>query len=164
MARGQFPLVFTKLRKATQYCPVNVFHNLRKSMIYSQLRVKMIVIDLNFDSAFGHAFDLGGMVYERWQNDLLATYGLPSASRVPQVCRAVRRRPPSADLFLHGPVLLHGLRPAHLSRELAGHRSLSAIPWRQALPHGHSRKGISQHTGRRQRATRLANLRRLRAC
>src|SRR6266446_6593045 len=100
---------------------------------------------------------------EYWQIDLLTINGLSSCSRVSPMRSSLHRRLQTQELFLLGPVSMHGLRPANVSRKLAGYRSLSAGQPNQALSHGHPRPRLSQHAGQRQLGTRLAHLRRLRS-
>jgi len=53
-----------------------------------------------------------------------------------------------------------GVRPTDLARELARHRSLSAWTPGRCLPHGHPGPGDAHQFGLRQRASRLAGVRR----
>ena len=77
--------------------------------------------------------------------------------------RPLPRRPLREELFLLGSVSGDGLRPAHLSREPAGHRDLPGRGGRQAVPHGLPHQRGALDAGRCQRIARLAHLRRLRA-
>src|SRR3970040_1979142 len=61
-------------------------------------------------------------------NRLCATAGLPAPARIRQVRAAVPRQTPRAPVLLFRSVPLHGLRPAHVSGEPAGHRDVSARP------------------------------------
>src|SRR5712692_69192 len=100
---------------------------------------------------------------ECWQIDLLTTDGLSSLIRVSPMRRTLPRQLQTQEFLLLGPVSLHGLRAANLSREPARYRSLSARESNQALSPGHSRSRLAQHAGPRQLGARLAHLRRLRA-
>ena len=97
-----------------------------------------------------------------WQAHLLAADGPSTDADLSAVRRALSGRPLGQELQVCRALPLHGLRPTHLSREPARHRSLPARPRRQALPHGHPGRRVAQHPGRCQRTTRLAHLRRLR--
>src|SRR2546425_1317731 len=102
-----------------------------------------------------------GMSDEHWHHCLLPTY-VPSASaRIPQMCATLPGRLQSPELYLHGPVSLDGLRATNVSRKPARYRILFACRSQQALPHGHSRFGGSQHARTCQRDSRLAHLCRL---
>ena len=65
-------------------------------------------------------------------------------------------------LFMLGSIPLHGLCPAHLSREPERYRSLSSVESIETLPHGYPRQSLSQYLGPCQRGSGLANLCRLR--
>src|ERR1022692_554556 len=89
----------------------------------------------------------------------------PSPSPGVSEMRGPLRRSSSAEeAFLLGSVLGDGLRATDLPREPAGHRSLPPIRDRETLSPGVSRHGGAQHSGRRQRNTRLAHLRRVCPC
>src|ERR1017187_6172154 len=89
----------------------------------------------------------------------------PSPSPGVSEMRGPLRRSSSAEVaFLLGSVLGDGLRATDLPREPAGHRSLPPIRDRETLSPGVSRHGGAQHSGRRQRNTRLAHLRRVCPC
>src|ERR1017187_1222647 len=89
----------------------------------------------------------------------------PSPSPGVSEMRGPLRRSSSAEeAFLLGSVLSDGLRATDLPREPAGHRSLPPIRDRETLSPGVSRHGGAQHSGRRQRNTRLAHLRRVCPC
>src|SRR6266851_7592365 len=79
----------------------------------------------------------------------------------------LRRSLPGQSLrqgfLLLGSVPVFGLRSTHLSRKSPRYRSLSARPATQAVSHGFPRPSFPQYVGARQRASRLADLRRLRA-
>src|SRR5216684_836533 len=78
----------------------------------------------------------------------------------------LRRSLPGQSLrqgfLLLGSVPVFGLRSTHLSRKSPRYRSLSARPATQAVSHGFPRPSFPQYVGARQRASRLADLRRLR--
>src|SRR6516165_360238 len=85
-----------------------------------------------------------------------------AVDHVSSLRRQVRRRAQGQELLVPRSVSVHGLRAAHLPRELARHRSVPACPDCEALPHGHPRSGLAQYLGRRQRSARLAHLCRVR--
>ena len=119
-----------------------------------------------FDGRLGGVDGVGsslpGAVNERRAHRLRAVDGVRVARGVPEVRAEIPPPTPQTALLMLGPVPLHGLRPAHLPREPARHRSVPRRRARAALPHGLPRAGHAQHAGRRQRAARLAHLRRLR--
>src|SRR5713101_7464678 len=82
---------------------------------------------------------------ECWQIDLLTTDGLSSFIRVSPMRRTLPGQLQAQEFLLLGPVSLHGLRTANLSREPARHRSLSARESNQALSPGHPRSRFAQH-------------------
>ena len=99
---------------------------------------------------------------EPWPHGVFAVDRLPSGSGVPPMRGALQRRLPAARVLVLGPVLVHGVRAVHLSRKSARHRSVLTELAGQAVSHGHPRASLSIHTGRRQRESRLAHLRRFR--
>jgi hypothetical protein len=123
----------------------------------------MSIIDLNSISAQCHtsASPRKEIADERWSDDLLSTDGLVAETRLSQLCRSLQRQLQDQELLVLGPVSAHGLRPAHLPGEPAGHPGLSAVGQSETLSHGHSREGLPQHVGPCQSGTRLADLRRL---
>jgi hypothetical protein len=102
------------------------------------------------------------LVNEWRQIDLLSIDGLPPLDPVSGMRRTLSWRLQTQEILLLGPISLHGLCPANISRELARHRSLPACQSNQALSHGHSWSHFAQHAGQRQLGARLAHLRRLR--
>src|ERR1019366_3710902 len=97
-----------------------------------------------------------------WQIRPGPTARLDSSPAVSTLCRPLRRRLQSPQLFLLGSASLFGLRPTDLSRELARHRSLPAFAPPPTLPLGTARRSGAQHAGRSERKSRLAHLRRSR--
>ena len=73
----------------------------------------------------------------------------------------VRERSASARLLVSRSVFVFGVCSAHISRELAGHRDLSAGGADQALSRGHSWSRFAKHVGRCQSDSRLVDLCRL---
>ena len=120
-------------------------------------------IDLKLRVLSSHSRHPRGMADEYRTNDLRASHGFGSPSRVSSLCRALSRRLQEPELFCARPVSLPGFRATHVSRESARHRGLFASPASQALPHGHSRPGRAQYLGLCQRTSRLAHLWRFRA-
>lgn len=98
------------------------------------------------------------MADELRKDSILSTDGFFARIRISSLCGALPRQPQSAKFFMLGSVSDDGLRSAHLSRKSQGHRDLFESCGREALPHGHSRQGLSQHAGARQRSARLENL------
>ncbi len=99
--------------------------------------------------------------YEK--TDYRAGYGAFAAYGIRALRCPVRREPLGPGLRLHGPTLVHDFRTAYFSREPAGHRCMSTLADREALPHGDSRSSVAQHHDHCERDAQLANLRRFRA-
>src|SRR5258708_26719261 len=81
------------------------------------LAAKRVVFDLNWDGPILHPLAPGGMRDERWQDGVRAVDGFHSRSRISALCGALSGPVSGAELFLLGPVSLHGLRAAHLDRK-----------------------------------------------
>src|SRR5437773_7627310 len=147
------------------YCPnVSLVVSCRLLQL-SKLSPMNIEIDLNSERVKSMLPRLlrKELLDECWPIDFFTINGLSSCSRVSPMRSSLHRRLQTQELFLLGPVSVHGLRPANVSRKLAGYRSLSAGQPNQALSHGHPRPRLSQHAGQRQLGPRLAHLRRLRS-
>ncbi len=100
---------------------------------------------------------------ESWPKRLFSTRGLAANLPVSNLRRSIPRQSLRQGFFLLGSVPFSGLCAAHLPRKSPRYRSLSARPATQVVSHGFPWKRLSQHLGQRQRASRLANLRRLRS-
>src|SRR3989337_28819 len=87
---------------------------------------------------------------------------LSSATRVQRLRRQVSRRSPQSRILVPRSMVVLGIRAAHLSRELAGHRNVLAGLESEIVSRRVSRQGLAEHLGRRQSRSRLANLCRLR--
>src|SRR5208337_2743981 len=97
---------------------------------------------------------------ELWTHGFLATHRVSSPPGFSEVRGPLRRRRLREEVFLLGSVSVHGLCPVDVPREPAGHRGLPWVGRGQAVPHGNSWPGGALDTGRCQRITRLAHLRR----
>src|SRR5260370_38671490 len=124
------------------------------------LAAKRVVFDLNWDGPILHPLAPGGMRDERWQDGVRAVDGFHSRSRISALCGALSGPVSGAELFLLGPVSLHGLRASHFSRESARHRNVPACSWWKVVSSGDSRPPLAQHVVRRQGASPLPPLRR----
>ena len=89
---------------------------------------------------------------------LLAINGFLSKTRIQQVRPAAQRKPQSKHLYLLGPVHVNGVCSTDRQRKFTRYRNMSSIFRAQTLSRRHSRKHLSQHTGRCQRKARLANI------
>ena len=89
---------------------------------------------------------------------LLAVNGFLSKTRIQQMRSSVQRQSSSQDFHLSGPVHVHGFCPVDRPRKFTRYRNLPSGFTPQTLPCRHSRKHLSQHIGRCQRKTRLANI------
>src|ERR1700690_1195013 len=127
----------------------------------------MRVFDLNLFPLFCRHSTVFQLVLEAvdecWPNRFLSTGGLAPDLPVSTLCRSLSGQSIRQGFFLLGSVSVSGLCSTHLPRKSPRYRSLSARPATQAVSHGLSRPGFSQHPGSRQRASRLADLRRLRS-
>src|SRR5208337_4587717 len=101
-------------------------------------------------------------VHEQWPNDFCSTDGPASTRRVSPLRGSLPWRLQGTEFFLLRSIPVFGLCPAHLSRESARHRNLLARASVATLSHGFSGLRLTQHSGQRQSAARLAYLRRLR--
>src|SRR4249920_258477 len=104
---------------------------------------------------------LAGGIDELGQTGVRASHAAFAADHVSPLRRALWRSAQGQELFLSRPIPLHGVRSTDLSRQFARHRSVPARTSGQAVPHGHQEPGFAQHSGRCQRESRLAHLRRL---
>ena len=94
---------------------------------------------------------------------VLASDGPSADESLSQMCPTLPRQSSHPILHLPRPVPMHGICAAHLPREPARYRSVSASSSRQALSHGHPWRDVAQHARQRQSAPGLAHLRRVRA-
>lgn len=120
-------------------------------------------LDLNLEPPFCHPAGntLAGGPDAQGQAGVRTGHWASAADHVWALRGTLRREPQDQELFLFRSVSLYGLCPADLSRELARYRSVSACSRKQALPHGDQEPSFAQHSGRRQRESRLAHLCRL---
>ena len=102
-------------------------------------------------------------VDESWPNRFLSAGGLASDLPVSTLRRALSGQSLRQRFLLLGSVPVSGFRSTHLSRKSPRYRSMSARPATEAVSHGFPGASFSQHAGARQRASRLAHLRRLRS-
>ncbi len=127
----------------------------------------MSFFDFNFLVLFWRhptAFQLAPeAVDEPRPNRFLSTRGLPPHLPVSSLRRSVPGQSLRQRFLLLGSVPLFDFCSAHLSRKSPRYRSLSSCPAIQALSYGLPRASFSQHVGTRQRASRLADLRRFRS-
>jgi len=120
----------------------------------------MSVFDLKSVSNYGQTFStmLKGPDYVQRSFHLLAINGFLSKTRIQQVRSSVQRQPQSKDFYLPGPVHVHGVCTTDRQRKPARYRNMPSVFKLQTVPCRHSRKYLSQHIGRCQRKTRLANI------
>src|ERR1700694_2460652 len=100
---------------------------------------------------------------ESWPNRFLSAGGFAPDLPVSTLRRSLPGQSLRQGFLMLGSVLVSGLRSTHLPRKSSRYRSLSARPATQAVPHGFPGPSLSQYVGARQRASRLANLRRFRS-
>src|SRR6267378_3037800 len=95
-------------------------------------------------------------------NGICSTHQLSFPQRIQPLRSALSGQQERALILLLGSVSHHGFCPTHLSRELARHRSVSRGATPQALSCRIQCSCETFHSGQRQRASRLADLPRLR--
>src|SRR2546425_4123291 len=110
------------------YCPNVLLVVGYRWLNFMKLSPMYVVIDLNSErvKAMLPRVSRKELLDECWPIDLFTTNGLSSCSRVSPMRCALPGRLQTQELFLLGPVSLHGLRPANVPRKLARYRSLSA--------------------------------------
>src|ERR1700676_153489 len=127
----------------------------------------MSFVDFNLFSSFcrhSTAFQLVlEAVDESWPNRVLSVGGSAPDLRVSTLRRSLPGQSLHQGFLLLGSVPVFGLRSTHLSRKSPRYRSLSARSATQVVSDGFPRPSLSQYVGARQRASRLADLRRLRS-
>jgi len=94
---------------------------------------------------------------------VLASLGFSSTSRLQRLRGAIPRQLQVSWVLVPRSVSRHGFCPADVPREPPRHRDLPAGPRHQALPRGVPLQDFQEHYGGRESASRLADLRRLRA-
>ena len=104
---------------------------------------------------------LAGGLDEFGQTGVLASHRALAAYDVWPLRGTLWRYVQGQKFFLSRPIPLYGFCSTDLSRKLARHRSVPARATAQALSHGHQEPGVPQYSGRCQRESRLAHLRRL---
>src|SRR5712692_1703310 len=110
------------------YCP-NVWLVVRCRLLhFRKLGPMYVTIDLNSERVKSMLPQVlrKELLDECWPIDLFTTDGLSSHVRVSSLRRTLQGRLQTQELLLLGPVSVHGLRAANLSREPARHRSLPA--------------------------------------
>ena len=117
--------------------------------------------DFNLPVAF-RPFPHKGLADEYRTNRFFSNHGPVASLGFPQMRQTISWRPQNTKILLHGPISLYGIRSINLPREFARHRSMPARQPVKTLSHGHSIPHLTKHISRRQRKSRLANLRRLR--
>jgi hypothetical protein len=124
------------------------------------IQAKMTVIDLNLFLNFGHSKfeNPKGMANEYRENGLCSTNGLPTAARVPKVCREIPWQLQGAKLFMFGSIPVLNIRSTHLSGKSPRHRSMPASGTEETLPHGHPCTGLPKYSRGGQREQRLTYL------
>jgi hypothetical protein len=99
---------------------------------------------------------------EPWQDLVRASDGLSALEDFPPYRSTTPCGPPDANAVVCRTVSRDGVCTADLPREFARYRSVSEFAGEQALPYGADAACGSIDLGRRQRAARLAHLRRVR--
>src|SRR3989339_395644 len=123
------------------------------------LHPKTTTNDLNLPVAF-KPFPHKGLADEYRTNRFFPNHGHAASLGFQQMRQTISGQPQNAEIFLHGSISLHGLRSINLSRELARYRSMPARQSVKIVSHGYSIPHLTKHISRRQRESRLANLRR----
>ena len=126
------------------------------------LHSKTTTNDFNFPVAF-RPFPHKGLADEYRANGFFSNHGPAASLGFPQMRQTVSWRPQNTAIHLHGPVSKYGICSMNVPREFARHRSMPARQPVKTLSYGHSIPHLTKHISRRQRKSRLANLRRLRS-
>src|SRR5215469_17529414 len=127
------------------------------------LNLSRVVIDLNFERPIRSAVSSRRRRHEQWTEPVCTTHQSLAPARVSPVCGTLRWQLPGPELFLLGPISLHGLRAVELPGKSARHCCLPAFARTPVVSSGNPRPDLAQHAGRCQRVARLADLRRLRS-
>ena len=129
------------------------------------LQSKMTVIDLKSPVSFSHTNinNLKGVAIEFRTDDLFTDSRFSTPTRILQMCSTISRQLQSPEVFMFRSISLHGVCTIDVSIKPARNRNMPSRNADKTLSYWYPRQGRSQHFGRRQRETRLADLRRLRA-
>jgi len=117
--------------------------------------------DFNLPVAFS-PFPHKGLADKYRANRFFSNHGHAPSLGFPQMRQTISWRSQNTKILLHGPLSLYGIRSINLPGELARHQSMPARQPVKTLSYGHSIPHLTKHISRRQRKSRLANLRRLR--
>src|SRR3989338_9717240 len=93
------------------------------------------------------------MAYELRENSIFSDYGFSAYIRVTKMCRQIQRQPQDKEIYMYGPISLHGICSTYLSGESQRHRGMFACSIKQALSHGHSQQSFPQYLGRSEEHT-----------
>ncbi len=123
----------------------------------------MSVIDFNSQIRYSpmvcsHHF---GVEHARGTVGFFADHRSSAISYLPQMCSALSGRALREVIPLPRSVSSYRICSANPSREPSGYRILSACPKQQALPYGHAINNYPEYSGRRERAAKLGNPRRI---
>src|SRR3989338_8176729 len=124
---------------------------------------KNLLIDLNTPACYFGVPISKRASNEHGQNDFFSSHGIPTTTRIPQMCCALPGRSQNQEFFVYGSIFMYELCTINLSRESARYPIMLAIHATKTLSHGYSWHDIQKYIGRCQRESRLAYLRRLRA-
>ena len=122
----------------------------------------MPVTDLNPKTLISYppGSSKGGTTDVYRQNHFLPDHRSPAHAYLPTVRSAISWTLQSTTLLLSGSISLHGFCPVDLQRKSSGYRGLPACSRVKIVSYGNPCKGLTKHTGRCQRETGLAYLRR----
>ena len=120
----------------------------------------MTFFDLNFSFTWRHTSGLSRKeaVHEHRQDGFCATDGFYPHVRIQQMCKPLQRQLQGKNLFMLGPIPLHGIRTAYLPGRPAGHRGLPPCSPTKTVPYRNTGEGIEKHTCKCQSGKRLANI------
>jgi hypothetical protein len=102
-------------------------------------------------------------IYVHGQSRLLSSHGTSTAAYLSSLRSTLSGQSQNSFFFLPRSVSMYGICPVDLPGKPTRHRSLFACSTKQALPHGHSRRHLPQHSVECQQSQRLAHLCRLRS-
>ena len=125
----------------------------------------MVVSDLKSPIDFGHKISTGslkGLANVQRTDCFLTNDRLSAKTQIRQMCSTIPWKPSNKNFFLFRSIPMYGFCSDNLSPKSSRHRDLPESIEAKTLPLRHTRKCFTQHFSKRERASRLENIRRLR--
>jgi len=154
-------LVTKVCQEKNHYCPNvvwNTFCNYLNTMKFNH----KFFFDTNSRMSHTSSSSQKEMAHGYWETYLCPSHGFSAGLRIPSMRSTIPRSLQDEKLFMSGPVSLHGLRTAHLSREPSRYCGLPSFGPTKTLSHGYSGHSLPQYPSSREPSKRLTNLCRLR--